>query len=176
MLLEVLMYFFQWSNNMISVNTSIRKRNVRRDLLALVKHKMGSSKWDTKVEKVECILCNQVWNGRNLFSPWPTYINICHDAHGDLTRDANYIPYGVTNEHVCINWLIKSTHTRYQRVIATKPHILSNVQILEDFELTANFINLAAPLKSPVSNNQSIISLCGSEENFIIPNKWNTGV
>ena len=64
----------------------------------------------------------------------------------------------------------------YQRVIATNTHILINVQLRENFELSADFINLSVPPKIPSSNTKYIISVCGSEEIFIIPNKRNKGV
>ena len=63
-----------------------------------------------------------------------------------------------------------------QRFISARTHILGNVQLREDFELSADFINLDAPASIPISNTQSIRYLCVREENFIIPDKINTGV
>ena len=64
----------------------------------------------------------------------------------------------------------------YQRVIAVKTHTLGNVQLREDFELAVDVLKSAAPPKSPISNTHSIISVCGKEENFIIPRKGNPEV
>ena len=126
-------------------------------------HNMGISKWDTIVEKAESVLCNQFYNGRNLRYPLPKHINSHHDSQGDLTRAADHIPYGVPYYHVRVNQLPKSIQMGYQSVIADKTHILGNVQLREDFELAADFLNLAAPLKCPDSNTRSISSICGSE-------------
>ena len=72
--------------------------------------------------------------------------------------------------------LLKNTQMGYQRVIAANTHILINVQLRENFEVNADFVNLSVPPKRPSSNIQYSISVCGSEENFIIRNKRKTRV
>ena len=67
--LKVLLYFFQGSNHMIYVKTLISKRNGHWDILNVKKNDMGISEWDTIVKNAESILCNQVWNRRNLHHP-----------------------------------------------------------------------------------------------------------
>ena len=61
---------------MISVKTFIRKSNGSGALLDLDKNNIGSSKWDTIVEKAESIIFNQVRNIRNLCYPLPKNTNI----------------------------------------------------------------------------------------------------
>ena len=60
--------------------------------------------------------------------------------------------------------------------MANKTCVLGNVQLRDYLELVADFLNLDAHPNIPSSNNQSISSVCGSEENVIITNKVNTGV
>ena len=52
----------------------------------------------------------------------------------------------------------------YQRVIAANIHIISKVQLREDFELTSDLLNLAVTPKIPGSNTQTITAVCGSEK------------
>ena len=66
MVFEVLLHCFQVIKHMISVKPLISNINGCGDLLALEQHNTGSSKWDTIVDRVEPILCYQVWNGINL--------------------------------------------------------------------------------------------------------------
>ena len=148
---------------MISVKQLIRKRNGCGDLLDLDKHSMVRSKWDIIVNKAEYVLCNQVCNGRNLNYILPKHINTHCDAHGDINRSANNTPCGVSNKHICVNRLLNIIQTGYQRFIAAKTHIIGNVQLREDFELSADFLNLSAPANIPSSNTQSIRYLCVRE-------------
>ena len=50
------------------------------------------------------------------------------------------------------------------------------MQLQEDFELSTDFLNLAEPSKTPISNTQYIIYVSVIEENAIIPKKGKTGV
>ena len=113
MFLEVLLYCFQLSNHMISVKNLIRKHNGRGDLLALEKHNTRSSKWDIMFEKAGSVVCKKLWNGRNLHCLLPKYINSHHNAHGNLTRSADNISYGVPNEHVQVNRILNRTYMGY---------------------------------------------------------------
>ena len=144
--------------------------------MALEQHNMRISKWYTIVQKPEFVLCNQVWKGRNICYPLTKHINSHIYSHGYITQSNNCNSYGVPYENLRITQLLKCTQTGYQRVIAIKNHIIFNVQLWEEFELAADFINLDAPLNSPVSNTQSNSYICGSEENIIITNKGNKGV
>ena len=97
MVIKLMFHLFQGKNHMIRVKTFVMKRNGRWYLLDLEKHKMRSSKWDTIIEKAEYVVCNQVYNARNLRYLLPNHINSHHNAQGDLTRYADHIPYGFPN-------------------------------------------------------------------------------
>ena len=50
----------------------------------------------------------------------PKQISSHCDSLGDLTRDSDQISYGPPNDHVQINWLLKSIQTGDQTVITNK--------------------------------------------------------
>ena len=70
-----------------------------------------------------------------------------HDAHGDLTQAADNIPYIVPNEHVQVNWILKSIHIGYQLVIDAKTCIIINVKLQENFELSNYFLQFGCTSK-----------------------------
>ena len=103
-------------------------------------------------------------------------MNNHRDAHGDLSRASDHMPYVPPNEHTRVSRLLKSIQTGDQRVIAAITHILGNPPLRDNFEAAADFLNLAAPPKKPTAASQTISAVDQEDDTVILPNKGTTGV
>ena len=86
------------------------------------------------------------------------HINNHREAQNDFVIASQQVDYEPSNEHTRVSRLLKSITTSDQRIIAVTTTILADNEKRDDFELSANFLLLAAPQKQGDENEQQRVS------------------
>ena len=126
--------------SMASITRYQRRRNGRDAFKALVTHNLGTNKWEDLVENAEIMLNQRKWNGRNARYPLKIHIARHREAHNDMVRAAEHIPYSPPNGTTRVRHLMNSIESNDPIICSCKTTIQADALKKHDFELAADFI------------------------------------
>ena len=139
-----------------SIKSHQRARSGREAYLALLKHNLGSSKWDKILEDAESYVMKREWNGRNQRFTLRAHIGKHREAHNEMMRASQHVDYELPNEHTRVGRLIKSITSKEPAIVSAITHIQGSTTQREDFETAAEFLLLTAPSPSSSSGTHRI--------------------
>ena len=139
-----------------SIKSHQRARDGRAAYQALLKHNLGSSKWDKILEDAEAYVMKREWNGRNLRFSLRSHIAKHREAHNEMMRASQHVRYELPNEHTRVGRLIKSITSKDPSIVSAITHIQGTNSQRDDFESAAEFLLLTAPSAGNISGTHRV--------------------
>ena len=153
-----------------------RSRNGRGAYLALCKHNLGSAKWDKIIEEAESYLLRREWNGKNFRYTLKSHIKRHREAHNDLEKASQFVPYQLPDDHMRVGRLIKSITARDPSILAAITHILGTPNLRDDFEDAADFLLLNNASTGSATNNHRVSAVRDGKKRYQSSGTGKTGV
>lgn len=153
----LLMNTLTGSQHVASISRFQSKRDGRGAFQSLVLHNMGSSKWEKIVESAEKSLSQRIWNGKNHRYPLKDHITRQREAFNDMERAKANIPYEVPNDTTRVRFLLNSITA--SEMTAAKNVIIADATKKNDFEATADYLLLVAPVKQQANPHHRVSAL-----------------
>ena len=122
-----------------------RKRDKREAFTALIKHNLGSFKWEEEIEKVETVVMINQWNRRSSRLPLRKHITNHRISHNMTIRASYHIIYTPSNENTRFKRILKSTVSNGMTIIASVTAIRADNNKLADFDKASDFLITTAP-------------------------------
>ena len=144
-LFSILSNHLAGTSALASISRHQRSENGRAAYFDLVKHHLGSAKWEKTVEVAERLLTTRLWNGRNSRYTLRFHINKHREAFNDLKRAEEHINYVAPTEPSRARHLLQSLQTTESAITSAKTTIQDNPVRRNDFEAAADFLLITAP-------------------------------
>ena len=148
-----------------SLKAHQRSRNGREAHKSLVKHNLGSAKWDVVIAKAEEVQSNHIWNGKNSRYSIRRHIDLHRDAYNDMVRAKDHVTYEAPNERTRVTRLLKSVQAGHiASIAAAKTTIEATPHMRDDFENAADFLILNAPAPKAMQHDYRVSAVLGDDD------------
>ena len=117
-----------------------RKRDEREAFTALIKHNLGSFKWEEDIEKVETVVMINQWNGRSSRLPLRKHITNHRIVHNMMMRASLRITYTPPHETTQVKCLLNYIFSNDMTIIASITAIRAGNSKLTDLDEASYFL------------------------------------
>ena len=172
--MNILIHVLKGTSFEVSLAPFKKTRDGRNAFFVLSQHNLGTNRWEHILEKADEIVSHRIWNGKSTRYTLRSHVNNRREAHNNMLRAAENIPFEVPNEGTRVRKFLHSLQCSDQRVISAKTSIIADATMKNDFEKMANFLLIAVPPFRTANDNQHRIS--GMETFKPTSNRGDTGV
>ena len=174
--LNILVNVLKGTSFEVSIAPFKRNRDGRGAFASLTQHNLGTNRWEHFLEQADKVISTQVWNGRSHRYPLKLHVAKHREAHNNMIRASQFIPFDVPNETTRVRRFLASLQSSDPRVIAAKTTILADDAKKGDFEEMANFLLIAAPPLKPQNTGGEKHRISAVDSFNKTPHKGKTGV
>ena len=132
---------------MASITRYQTREDGRDAYFALIRHNLGSEKWEKMVKNAQKVLNQRIWNGKNSRYSLKIHISRHREAFNDMERASEHIAFVPPNETSRVRYLLSSIETQDPTITSCKTTINGDPVKKNDFERAADFFDQHARTK-----------------------------